>query len=470
MHNDAQNPPHSPSRQQAEVWLTTADQSALLRQQPPLVFGEPGGGLPRIEVDSGRSYQPMEGFGFALTGGSAYLINRLPAPDKEALLRQLFLPDGEGIGTSYLRVSIGASDLSEASFTYDDLPPGDTDPDLARFDIFAGDADVIPLLQQILAVNPAIKIMASAWTAPPWMKTNGSYIGGGLKPDCYRVYASYFVKYVQAMNAHGIPIHAITPQNEPLNAVNEPSLVMEAGEQADFIKNHLGPALRDAGLGDVELVCWDFNCDGKDYPLAVLADPVARQFVAGVAWHLYAGDIAVLSEVHAAHPEIKTYFTEQWVGADGKFADDLRWHMKNIIIGATRNWSRVVLEWNLASAPHPEPRKHPLEQGPHTPQGCYLCLGAVSLDGGINRHVAYYAIAHAAKFVRPGSVRIYSNLPDSLPNVAFKTPDGGIVLLVLNDSDQPQVFAIPFDGRQAEASLPGGAVATYVWPANPFPG
>ncbi len=454
----------SAGRCEAEAWLTTADQSVLFQRRASLPFANAINAHPCIAVDAAHSYQSMDGFGFALTGGSAYLIRGLPAPDRDALLRQLFLPDGDGIGVSYLRVSVGASDLSDHSFSYDDLPPGDTDTELANFDIAAGDGDLIPLLQEILAINPDIKIMASPWSAPPWMKTNNSFIGGGLKPDFYSVYAQYFIKYIKAMDAHGIPIRAITPQNEPLHRTNEPSMVMEAGEQADFIKNHLGPALRAAGLGDVEVFCWDHNCDKQDYPLAVLADPDARPFISGVAWHLYGGDISALSEVHQAYPGIKTYFTEQWVEAGSQFADNLCWHMKNIIIGATRNWSRTVLEWNLASAPYYDPVQNTHYHGPHTPGGCHLCLGALNIDGGITRNVAYYAIAHAAKFVRPGSARIASNLPDSLPNVAFKTTDGNIVLIVLNDSQDMQPFNIEFDGKTATTALDGGAVGTYVWP------
>ncbi|MDD5034632.1 MAG: glycoside hydrolase family 30 beta sandwich domain-containing protein [Methylococcaceae bacterium] len=465
-HASIQDFPPLPERCEVGVWLTAADQSALFLQQAPIPFGDATNAHPHIKVDAAWSYQSMDGFGFALTGGSACLINRLPLPDKEALLKQLFLPDGDGIGTSYLRISIGASDLSDRSFSYDDLPPGNMDTELARFDMAAGDDDVIPLLQAILALNPDINIIASPWSAPPWMKTNHGFVGGELKPEFYPVYARYFVKYLQSMNAQGIPIHAISPQNEPLHPGNEPSMVMEAGEQADFIKNHLGPALRDAGLGAVELFCWDHNCDRKDYPLAVLADPQARSFISGVAWHLYAGDISALAEVQTAYPEMKMYFTEQWVEAGGRFADDLRWHLKHVMIGSIRNGSSAVLEWNLASKAHHDPNPDVRHQGPHTPGGCHNCLGALSIaDDGIGRNVAYYVIAHAAKFVRPGSRRVFSNVPDALPNVAFKTPGGNIVLIVLNDSREVQPFNIQFDGKFAATALEGGAVGTYVWPS-----
>jgi len=441
-----------------EVWLTRADRSALLqRQAEQLRFSAGAGDLPAITVDDSRAFQPIEGFGFALTGGSALLLSRLPDADRSALLRELFSPEGDGIGTSVLRLTIGASDLSERSFSYDDVPDGQDDFALARFHIEAGDREVIPVLREILAINPGLRLIASPWSAPPWMKTNRGFIGGRLRPDCEAAYAAYLVKYLQAMRERGIVVHAMTVQNEPRNETNEPSMGMEAAAQAGFVKRHLGPALQQAGLGEVELFCWDHNCDGADYPLAVFADAEARRYLTGSAWHLYGGDISALSEVHRAHPDMKLYFTEQWVGADGTFAGDLLWHVRNVLIGSLRNWSRVVLEWNLASDP---------QCNPHTPGGGAHCVGALTLGEGIARNVAYYVIAHAAKFVRPGSVRVHSDELASLPNVAVRTPAGQVVLIALNDSDRPQSFAIRYQRKQAAVTLPAGSVATFVWRAS----
>ena len=285
------------------------------------------------------------------------------------------------------------------------------------------------------------------------MKTNNGFVGGSLKNEYHGVYANYLIKYIQAMNEYGIHIHAITPQNEPLNHKNEPSMVMEAHEQADFITNHLGPALRKAGLG-TKIFCWDHNCDRPDYPLTILEDGQAREFVTGSAWHLYGGDISALSLVHDAYPDRPIYFTEQWVGADGDFAGDLVWHARNVLIGSIRNWSGVVLEWNLASDP---------DNGPHTPGGEPNCVGALTIGDTIVRNVAYYLIAHLSKFARPGSVRIYSDTDCGLPNVAFKTPGNTIVLLVLNDSDRPNDFNIQIDGKTAPARMEALALGTFVW-------
>ncbi|KAA2240378.1 glucosylceramidase [Chitinophaga agrisoli] len=446
--------PEKPAATGISYWLTKSDASVKFAKQPAnLVFKKGTSALPTITVDAAQTFQEIDGFGYALTGGSATLIHSLGPEKEDALLKELFLTDGNNIGVSYLRVTIGASDLSDTTFTYDDMPAGQTDEKLEHFSITREEKDLLPVLKKILALNPAIKILGSPWTSPTWMKTNNSFKGGSLKPEYYGVYAQYFVKYIQAMQAAGVTIDAITPQNEPLHGGNVPSLVMQPQEQADFIGSHLGPALRAAGL-KTKIIVYDHNADRPDYPITVLNDKKANPFVDGSAFHLYGGPITALTEVHNAHPDKHIYFTEQWVGAPGEFPKNLPWHISQLIIGATRNWSRNVLEWNLAADANYDP---------HTVGGCTKCLGAVTIGADVERNVAYYIIAHASKFVRPGSVRIGSNVPEKLNNVAFKTPDGKKVLIVINEGTTTQQFNIGFKGKTAAASLDGGTVATYVW-------
>jgi glucosylceramidase len=279
--------------------------------------------------------------------------------------------------------------------------------------------------------------------------------GGSLKPEFYPAYAKYFVKYVKGMESEGIRIDAITIQNEPENPHNTPSMLMTWEEQADFVKNHLGPAFEEAGI-DTKIVLFDHNCDNPDYPISIMNDPDAKKYVDGSAFHLYLGEIEAMSKVHQAHPDKNLYFTEQWTSGEGQFDGDLRWHVKHLIVGATRNWSRTVLEWNLASDPNFDP---------HTDDGgCTQCMGAVTIgDNTITRNVAYYIIAHASKFVPPGSVRVASTVVDGLYNVAFLTPDDKKVLIVVNDNDSSKKFAIRHKGRFVETALASGAVGTYVW-------
>ncbi|MCC3153169.1 glycoside hydrolase family 30 beta sandwich domain-containing protein [Hymenobacter sp. BT770] len=439
----------------AALWLTTPDKASLFRLQPGrLAFGAAANPNPTIEVDENQAFQTIDGFGYCLTGGSAMLLHRMDAGARAKLLRELFGTDGPNIGVSYLRLSIGASDLDDRVFSYDDLPDGQTDPSLGRFSLAPDREHLIPVLKEILAINPQLKLLASPWSPPTWMKTNGNSKGGSLKPEFYDAYAQYFVKYIQGMKAAGIRIDAITIQNEPLHPGNNPSLLMLAEQQAEFIKHSLGPAFRTAKL-DTKIIAYDHNADRPDYPITVLNDKEARQYVDGSAFHLYAGPIEALSQVHEAHPDKNVYFTEQWIGAPGKFAGDLGWHTKTLIIGATRNWARTVLEWNLAADP---------QQNPHTPGGCTECLGALTLAGNaVTRNPAYYIIAHASKFVRPGSVRIASNMLDGLPNVAFRTPNGLRVVIVHNAGPTAQAFNIRYQGKLLLSELAPGAVGTYVW-------
>lgn len=449
-------PKAGPAKSDVLFYLTQADQIALFKKQnTTLLFSELSNKFPDIGIDESNYYQTIEGFGFTLTGGSASLINSLNSTVKNQLLKELFLTDSSHIGVSYLRISVGASDLSMTPFTYDDIPSGAADPDLKYFTIDRERSDLIPLLRQIISLYPQIKIMASPWTAPVWMKTNKSFVGGKLKPEYYNIYSKYLVKYIRAMKAEGIDIDALTPQNEPLHDGNNPSMLMLSSEQADFIKNHLGPAFEKAAI-KTKIIIYDHNADKPEYPISILDDPQAKKFIEGSAFHLYAGNVGNLSTIHRAHPDKGIYFTEQWVGGPENFAGDLSWHVNNLIIGAVRNWSRNVLEWNLASDPN---------YLPHTDGGCTNCLGAITIANpdSVKRNVAYYIIAHASKFVRPGSVRIESNNLATLQNVAFKTPEGKKVLIVINSGNSAQKFNITHNGKSVTPELPAGAVGTFIW-------
>lgn len=445
----------SSSAGKADQWITNPDKSALFqRQNEQLAFSKTAAEHPTIEVNEKQTFQTMDGFGYTLTGGSAMLLHKMGATERAALLKELFGTDGNNIGVSYLRISVGASDLDDRVFSYNDLPAGQTDVNLEKFSLAPDQEHLIPVLKEILTIYPKMKILGSPWSPPTWMKTNNNSKGGSLKPEYYDAYAKYFVKYVQGMAKEGIKIDAITVQNEPLHPGNNPSLLMLPEDQAIFVKNHLGPAFKAAKI-DTKIIVYDHNADRPDYPITILNDPEAKKYVDGSAFHLYGGTIDALSKVHEAHPDKNLYFTEQWIGAPGNFPGDLAWHVRTLIVGAPRNWAKNVLEWNLAADP---------QQNPHTPGGCTECLGAITVDGNnITRNPAYYIIAHAAKFVRPGSVRIASNEVSKLPNVAFKTPEGKKVVIVQNDNSAPQTFNIRQGEKTITATLKAGAVGTYIW-------
>ena len=442
---------------EARLWLTTPDRAAVVAPQATsLRFSSEAGPQPMLAVDDAQQFQTIDGLGFELTGVSAQLFMRMRAAQRTALLKELFTTGGEGIGVSYLRVSIGASDMNERVYSYDDLPAGETDAEMAKFSLEPDRADVIPALKEILAIRPEIKILGSPWSAPAWMKTNDDVKGGELKPEYYGAFAKYFVKYIEGMRAEGITIAAITVENEPLNPKNTPSMVMFAQEQETFIAKDLGPALERAGIR-TKILLYDHNPDVPSYPLSILGDPAANKYVDGTAFHLYGGQASVLTEVHDAYPNKNLYLTEQSVtGRRGSGTLGIAEPVRQVMIGATRNWSRNVLLWNLAADP---------QNGPHTNNGgCTGCSGAITLDGdSVTRNVAYYVVQHFSQFVPPGSVRVASSEMEQLASVAFLTPENKVVLVVSNTGNFPKSFAVKYHGKVFQTVLPAESVGTYVW-------
>ena len=449
-----------------DVWLTTGDKSSLLEEQQDLLFqpGSGSGGF-TINVTPSTTYQTVQGFGAALTDSSAWLIeNELNSSQRNDLMNMLF--DSElGIGISYLRLPMGASDFTASGFyTYNDLPSWQTDVAQNQFSISHDQQYIIPQLQQALAINPDLKLMGSPWSAPAWMKTSGSVIGGSLQSQYYSSYATYLKKYIEAYAAEGISIDAITLQNEPLSTpTNYPSMSMTSAEQIDLVKNHVGPTFDTANI-DTKLVLYDHNWDNTSYAINALNDPNVKQYVAGTAFHGYAGDVSAQTTVHNAHPDKEIYFTEI-TGGDWatNFADNLVWGVENVIIGNGRNWGQSALYWNLALNEN---------NGPHL-GGCSGCRGVVTIDsstGGIALNEEYYIIAHASKFVQPGAVRVDSRTIENIvETVAFENPDGSKVVIALNPSSSSKSFRIVEGGEHFSYQLPSESVVTFKWPSETVP-
>lgn len=440
------------------MWVTTGDQQKLLSREPDVAFSaRDTAGVPTIAVDDSASYQEMVGFGASITDASAMLVNRLPPERHEALLRELFHPDS-GIGLSFTRLTIGASDFSPRHYSYDDMPRGRRDPTLARFSIDSDRSDRLPVVQRALAINPQLKVMASPWSAPGWMKTSGSLIKGSLRPDAFGPFAEYFRRYIEAYRAEGVPIYAITIQNEPhFEPADYPGMRVDPPARARFIGAYLGPLFAREQIPTL-ILDWDHNWDEPNSPLQVLADSVARRYIAGVAWHCYGGEVSAQGKVHDAFPAKDAYFTEcsggEWAP---KFADNLVWTVRTLIIGSTRNWARGVLLWNLALDEH---------YGPHK-GGCGNCRGVVTIhsqSGAITRNDEYYSLAHASRFVRPGARRIESSTGVAgLESVAFRNPDSSTVLIVVNTAPEERRFNVAAGGKSLVHALPAGAVATLRW-------
>jgi glucosylceramidase len=454
---------------QVAVWLTTGDQRHLLEPQgalhlKPIAHVQPV----HIILDETLIDQEIDGFGAALTDSAAWVLDSyLAAEAREQLLRALFSP-ADGIGLGYLRVPVGASDFALSHYTYDDMPPGRRDPELCHFSIAHDERYILPILRQARAINPALKIMASPWSPPGWMKRRwlpgNPLYGGRLRRDCFDSYARYLVAFARAYAAAGVPIDALTIQNEPQHAsLRYPSMRMSADEQAEFVRQHLGPALEQAQI-PVKIVIWDHNWSNPHYPIAVLNDPGAKRYVAGTAFHGYSFPPRpeAQSLVRAAHPDREIYFTECTGLIGSEFAGDLRWIVRHLLIGATRHGARAVLLWNLALDEH---------GNPHTGAGGQ-CRGVVSVSasGEVERNVEYYALGHASQFVVSGARRIAATSADGLiETVAFKNPDGAKVLIVLNDADSARSLSVLWGGETFCSTLAAGAVATFTWRGEPTP-
>ncbi len=441
-----------------EVVESSDDLHESLQQKPALYFGAVHSPSLTFIVDDTRKYQQMDGFGASLTDSSAWLLShKLTDLQRKEALEKLFSPT-KGIGLSVLRQPMGASDFAIDDYSYDDLPAGETDPELKTFTIDRDRAYIIPILRETLAVNPNLKIIASPWSPPGWMKTSGSMIQGSLLPVAYAPLAKYFVKFVQSYQAAGIPIYAVTIQNEPLNIPNNyPGLGMTAVEQTVFLRDHLGPQFHDAGIKS-KILIFDHNWDLIDFPIKVLSDPKAASAADGIAIHCYGGSVTAQTELHNRFPDKDIWLTE-CSGGDwqkGKLLED----QTRLIIGATRNWAKSVVLWNLALNQNHEPYLG----------GCTTCRGVITVNDSASpaqviETVDFTALGHASKFVQPGAFRIESNSfgQGSVEDVAFQNPDGSIVLLVLNGSGSIAPFNISWRGAYASAILKPGVVATFRW-------
>lgn len=444
------------------VFKTNAEGSFKLIQEPDSLkwVTTEGDGI-QIDLNVEQKYQEMEGFGAALTESSAYvLMTHLSQSERTNVLKDLFTTENRGIGISFVRITMGASDFSLSDYTYNDLPAGQTDTSMQSFSLGQDLQYLVPLLKEILLVAPDLKIMATPWTAPAWMKSNVSLTGGGkLKPSFYQAYASYFVRYLSEMNKQGIPISSITIQNEPLHEAAYPSLSMSASEQLEFIKSHLGPAMEVANLS-TQIIIYDHNWDRTDYPLEILDDPQARKYVAGSAFHCYGGEVGAMSMVNQAYPDKGIYFTECSGGLwSQNFGNNLAWNTENLFVGAPRNWSKTVLLWNMALDENNGPQNG----------GCADCRGVITVNSNtavLTKNVEYYLLGHTAKFIRPGACRVETPSTRNLgvSQVAFQNQDGSMALIAYNHLQNSISLSVNVDENKAFSyNLAAGSLVTFSW-------
>ncbi|WP_224366047.1 carbohydrate-binding protein [Hyalangium versicolor] len=441
----------------ANVWLTKQDLSQALQQQGNVAFtADASAGLNTIFVDENTAYQTMDGIGASLTDSSAWLIkNKLSAATQTSVMSKLFDPVN-GIGVSFLRQPMGASDFAvNGNYSYDDMPSGQRDDtNLSHFTIAHDEAYVLPLLRQALTLNPNLKVMITPWSAPAWMKTNGSMNGGKLDTAAYGQFALYFAKTIQAYQAAGVPVYALTVQNEPLHETSGyPTMNLTAAEASNFIKYNLGPTLAGRGL-TTKILGYDHNWDRPDYVQTLYADASTAGYLAGSAWHFYGGDVSTMNDIHYQYPNKDIYFTE---GSSGTWITNLFDANITNEIAIFRNWAKTYTDWNIALDTN---------RGP-TNGGCTTCSGLVTINqsnGTATYTPTYYAMGHISKFVVPGAKRIASTgYAQGLHNVAFKNPDGSKSLIVYNQNGASAQFAVKWGNSSFTYTLPATSIATFKW-------
>lgn len=433
--------------QELTIYESLGERELFIKKSPQeLTQADIGVEAVRVVLDEIRTFQEMDGFGASFTDSAAFLMNQVLNEEQQAEVMQRLFDPNEGIGLSVVRNPMGASDYAREMYSYDDLPQGETDPALNRFSIAHDEQDIIPLLRQAVKWNPELKLMASPWSAPGWMKTSGSMIGGELKREYYEAYAEYFVRYIQAYAENGLQIYAITPQNEPLFVPGHyPGMLMLPEVQSEFIKDFLKPAFRRNGIS-TKILCYDHNWDKPEYPLTVLNQ--AEEEVDGVAWHWYGGQASAQSEVSRAFPAKEVHFTE---GSGGEWIPAFEPAFSNVFrtgIEILRNHSKSFVLWNIALDEN---------NGPVVPGfGRSTCRGIVTVNQQtreLTYTLDYYALAHFSKIIRPKAVRIHSDSSgDHIRSVAFKNTDDSIAVVLFNDGEGVENVSLRLRG-EAELSF-----------------
>lgn len=421
-----------------------------------------------IRLQTQQELQPVYGFGAAITGSTCYNLMQMSEEDREAILQECFSP--EKMRMNFIRVSIGASDFSLDEYTCCDKEG------IEFFELHEYDRrDLLPILKQILEINPNVRIVGSPWSCPKWMKLHpetgepyDSWTSGILNPKYYADYAEYFVRWVGEMEAEGIPIYAITVQNEPLNHGNSMSLYMGWEQQRDFIRDYLGPEFE---RNQIEAKIWAFDHnynydnipDQQGYPLNILADKEAAKYIDGSAWHNYGGKVEELDRILAAYPDKEIFFTEASIGTwNYNFEKCLVWDFASIFIGTLNRGGRGVTLWNLILDD---------KGAPNRPGGCRTCFGAIEISSesydyaSLDRKSHYYNIVHCSKVIDQDAMHIGvdSSLQEGIEMAAFKNPDSSLAIVAVNHNTEPQEVVVQGAKREFTLTIPARSIASARW-------
>jgi glucosylceramidase len=473
--------PTQPATISVQVYETTANGSQLLAQQTPVTFSSAAGtGTYTIQVTPSTVLQPWDGVGASLTDSAATVLAALPTAQQQTVMQELFSPS-QGAGLNMVRLCMGASDMSASgNYSYDDVAAGQTDPTLASFSIAHDLTHIVPLLQSAYTINPNVKIIASPWSPPAWMKTTGSMNGvtnaststSQIVAADFPYLANYFVKFIQAYGAQNLPIYAVSVQNEPLNTKSGyPTAILTANDEVTFLVNNLGPALKNANLSSVKVFSMEDNWADTAYAQTLLQNSTATSYIAGTSFHWYAGTVGAMSTVQALNTSKGVWFTEATgtesctgtcatltgsTFSSSGFAAD----MQQLVIGVPQNSGRSVVSWNIALNQNLGPQNG----------GCSDCVGVITVDGSkspsaIYFNNMYYALGHIGKFVTPGANVITTTTQSSpgVQDIGFQNPDGSLVVVAFNSGTASSTFTVSWNSMTFNYTLPAGAAATFKW-------
>jgi glucosylceramidase len=440
--------------QEAKIYLTSESPIHQLSYEGRRAFeplDQPDENYPTIMIDVKKSFQTIEGFGGAFTDATAVTFSKMPADKQEAFLTAYFDPD-KGHGYNLCRTTIHSCDFSDEMYTYDDVAG---DKELKNFSIAHDQQFRIPLIRRALKLAQGnIKIFASPWSPPAWMKTNNNMLyGGKLLPEYFQTWADYFVKYVKAYEKEGIPMWGLTVQNEPMAVQIWESCVFTAEEERDFVRDYLGPTLEKNGLSKLKLMIWDHN-RGIMYQRAqvVYDDPKASKYVWGTAFHWYVGDhYDNVRLVHDAFPDKKLIYTEAGMGHDWRTGVNLA---KNLIYDLN-NWTNAWTHWNMLLDEKGGPN--------HVGGGGREMIAYDTRSGELTINPPYYFFGHFCRFIKPGAKRIAcTSNNDDLIATAFTNTDGSVAVVILNLADSEKMLQLWIDKKAAKTTCPAHGIMTMI--------
>lgn len=444
--------------------LAKAKRHPYVRELAPLEFApatEPRG--PALFIDTAVKFQEFLGFGGAFTEAASTTLDKMPADKRQDILQAYFSPDPkQGHGYTLCRTHINSCDFSLGNYAYAEV---DGDVGLEHFSIARDRQSLIPMIREAMNLTGGkLRLFASPWSPPAWMKTTGKMnYGGKLRPECREAWANYYVRYIQEYAKEGIPIWGLTVQNEPEASQTWDSCLYTAEEERDFVRDHLGPTLENAGLGDVKIIIWDHNRDRMfERAKIVLDDPQASRYVWGVGFHWYCGDyFDNVQATHDAYPDKHLIFTEgcqeggphlnSWVMGE-RYARS--------IINDLNRWTVAWVDWNMVLDETGGPN--------HVGNLCSAPILADTQARDFKPQSSYYYIGHFSRFIRPGARRVAcAKTLDDLEATAFLNTDGTVAVVVMNRTEQPLAFFLKTQGLEAKTVIPHRAIKTYLFEQAP---